>query len=143
MLRAGFIVICCIVAWVAVGATQASQLAVSRFREVDKSHSSLGMFSGSTETWRTAVLIVHSTKVIGTGVFSCIRITSGQSLRQCTGSYELPEGEIQLGGLISNRDTFSMIITGATGVYAGKTGTMSALLVGHNPRQALITFYFN
>jgi hypothetical protein len=116
-------------------------IAIARFREVEQSHTSLGSFGAATETWRTAVLLSRSSKRVGTGWVGCIRIARASSARKCSGTYQLPEGSLELAGVISSRDRFTLLIVGTSGVYAGKEGSAQFSQTSSRPRQSLVTFY--
>jgi hypothetical protein len=116
-------------------------IAVARFREVEQSHTALGSFGAATETWRTAVLLSRSSKRVGTGWVACIRIARASAVRKCSGTYQLPEGSIELAGVVSSRSRFTLLIVGTSGVYSGRTGSAQFSQVGANPRNSLVTFY--
>jgi hypothetical protein len=117
---------------------------VARFREVETRHVSLGTFAGATETWRVSVLLVGRTQVVGHGVVSCIHIDDGDgsATRECTATYFLPKGEIQLAGVSKGRTRYRLMVTGASGAYLGKDGVATFAQISTAPRQALVTFYF-
>lgn len=110
---------------------------VARFREVEATHQDGIRSAGNVETWRTRVLLTGKNKIVGTGALACIQIDDLTSVRQCTGTYILPRGRIQVSGQIINRRSFQMTIVGGTGVYTGAGGT--AVFIG-GPT-ALITFF--
>jgi hypothetical protein len=115
---------------------------IARFREVEQTHSSLGDFAGSTETWRVAVLLLHGGKRAGSGVVACVRIAAAVELRQCHATYTLPEGQIELSGLVSMRAHYTLLVEAASGVYAGKEGSAAISQIAVDPRTAFLTFYF-
>lgn len=124
-------------------AVNAAGGSLARFREVQVSSSSLGNFAGATSTWRTVVKLNRSVKSVGTGTFVCVRIRSNELLRGCRGSYRLPEGEIELAGVIRTRSRYSLVVTGGSGVYSGMNGTAAISQIGSHPWTAFLTFYFN
>ncbi len=116
-------------------------IAVARFREVEQSHTALGSFGAATETWRTAVLLSRSSKRVGTGWVACVRIARVSSVRHCNATYRLPEGSIELAGIVVGRAQFTLLIVGTSGVYAGKGGSAQFSQIASRPRQSLVTFY--
>jgi hypothetical protein len=116
-------------------------IAVARFREVEQSHTSLGSFGAATETWRTAVLLQRSNKRVGTAWVACIRVARSSAARKCSGTYQLPEGSIELAGVVSSRSRFTLLIVGTSGVYEGQSGSAQFSQVGSSPRSSLVTFY--
>ena len=125
-----------------VGPNAAQQGAVARFREVEQSHTVIGSFAGATETWRTTVLLPREAKAAGSGAVICIRVDRTSTLRECVGTYRLPEGTIQVAGTLTSRGRFSLMITAGSGVYAAKEGTAGFAQLASDPRQSFITFYF-
>jgi hypothetical protein len=130
-----------VAATVWLGSASSVPIAVARFREVEQSHTSLGSFGAATETWRTAVLLQRSSKRVGTGWVGCIRIARDSSMRKCAATYRLPEGTLELAGVVSSRDSFTLLIVGASGVYVGKTGSAQISRIGSNPRSSMVTYY--
>jgi hypothetical protein len=128
--------------FVASGASASDNTGIARFREIERTHTEFGEFAGSTETWRTTVLLRASgSKVVGNGLMACTRIETLSPARECMGTYRLPEGSIQVAGVFSSRTQFTLLITGATGVYEGKPGTVTVSTIAVGPRQAFVTFY--
>jgi hypothetical protein len=48
---------------------------------------------------------------------------------------------LELAGVVSSRDSFTLLIVGASGVYVGKTGSAQISRIGSNPRSSMVTFY--
>jgi hypothetical protein len=130
-----------VAATVWLGSASSVPIAVARFREVEQSHTSLGSFGAATETWRTAVLLQRSSKRVGTGWVACIRIARASDARKCAATYRLPEGSIELAGIVSSRSRFTLLIVGTSGVYADKEGSAQFSQIGSSPRSSMVTFY--
>jgi hypothetical protein len=118
--------------------------AISRFREVEISHVDFGDFAGAAETWQTQVKLLHRNTNAGYGYFTCGQVRNDRGPQRCSGTYILPEGEVDVAGVLhdGNRGQFVFVVTGTSGVYAGKSGTMSVSRYATRPRQAFVTFYF-
>lgn len=110
---------------------------VARFREAVAVHSSQGDVAGSTETWRTRVLLPRKAQVVGTGVLACIRADTFTTVRECVGTYILPRGRIQVAGEIINRSAYQLAIIGGSGVYDSAGGVMIVQPGG------LVTFFLS
>lgn len=117
-----------------------SNLGVARFGEQQVSHAVTGFKPGDVEVWRTQVVVLKRSKVIGTGAFACIYIDFHTSVRECQGTYILPRGRIQVAGEIISRSSFQLTIVGGTGVYTGVGGT--AVFRGSETAH-IITFYLS
>lgn len=112
---------------------------IARFREVEVAH----VYASPGESWRTRVFLFHSPKLVGTGAFACMHVDRNTSIRECSGTYILPQGRIQLAGSIVKRASFLLLIVGGSGIYAGASGTAIVSQIASSPRQAFLTFYFS
>ncbi len=103
---------------------------VARFRETQVTHISTGVHAGATEVWRTEVWLLQKDQAVGTGVIACIRADRNTSIRECSGTYILPRGRIQLAGEIISHDSYLLSVVGGSGVYGAAGGVMVVLKPG-------------
>lgn len=102
----------------AVAATQQSVRGVARFRETSVTH----IRSGVAEAWRTRVWLPREQQTVGTGVLACMRVDAYTDIRECSGTYILPRGRIQLAGEIITRAAYQLTIVGGSGIYISTGG---------------------
>lgn len=114
--------------------TKSALTGVAYFRERVVSVSHAGSYPGATQTWRTRVLLLHENRAIGTGSVACIFITN--KVRECFGTYVLPQGRIKVLGEITNRTNYSLAIVGGTGIYVRVAGVATFT-------SGLATFYLS
>lgn len=110
---------------------------LARFRENDLTYSRLGTFQGASEVWRSRVLLIGKAQTLGYGQVACVYVDD--LVRQCTGTYILPRGRVSVGGELSSRQKFRLIIVGGTGAYAGASGELTAVGAGDS---RVLTFNF-
>lgn len=121
-----------------IGASSADTKGIARFRESQVSYSTNGLEAGATETWRTRVWLLTKPKLIGSGVLTCIRADDNSDIRECLGTYILPEGRIQVAGEVISRNSFLLTVLGGAGTYQNAVGMMT---VNGPLNAANITFY--
>jgi hypothetical protein len=123
---------------VALPTSSANLPGVARFRETQINHKTIGDGAGSIEVWRTRVWLLKKLVPIGTGVLACIHADNHTDIRECTGTYILPRGRLQVSGEIITRAAFQLTVVGGTGVYtaAGGVGIFAGL-----PNPAAVTFF--
>lgn len=133
------IIVACVLSIAGVVGTAggSSEAGVAHFRETVVTHTDVGGFAGAPETWRTQVWLPRKAQAVGTGVIACIRIEQNTTIRECNGTYILPQGRLQVAGQIINRAGFQLAITGGSGVYAPAAGVMVVQPGG------LITFFLS
>ncbi len=95
---------------------------VARFRETPVTYVSAGGGAAKAEAWRTQVWLLTEQKIAGTGVIACIRVDAYTDIRECSGTYILPRGRIQVAGEIITRASYQLTIVGGTGVYIATGG---------------------
>jgi hypothetical protein len=98
---------------------------IARFREQVLTYNQLGTFQGATEVWRTRVLLLGVPQTVGYGSVACVYVVD--ALRECSGTYVLPRGLIQVAGRISSRQSFELLIVAGSGVYGHASGTLTGL----------------
>ncbi len=78
-------------------------------------------------------------KAIGHAEVVCTHTT--RTLRNCTGTFQLPEGKIFVGGTILYRQFFVLAVLGGTGIYDNVQGTLTATALPARPkRESLLLF---
>lgn len=113
--------------------TTAEKVGVAYFREKVTAYNTSGSSAASTEAWRTRVYLLRRQQAVGTGGIACIRVT--RTVRECYGTYVLPEGRIKIEGEITDRMKFQLVVIGGTGTYTGASGVASF------GGLSLVTFY--
>lgn len=107
---------------------------VAYFRQRVTASSSQGSFPGATQTWRSRILLLHEDRAIGIGGIACI-LTSN-TRRECFGTFVLPQGRIKVLGEVLNRNYYTLVIVGGTGIYSNAKGVATFT-------PTLATFYLN
>lgn len=115
-------------------------LGIARFRETPITHVVHGFGAGHVEAWRTRVWLLHRQQPVGTGAIACIYVDTHTDVRECTGTYILPRGRIQVAGEIITRSAYQMTIVGGTGYYTGAHGVAIASGL---PLLGVVTFYLD
>jgi hypothetical protein len=117
----------------ALGHTASNITGVAYFRQTLTSiHTNA--FPGGTQVWEESVLLIHEARVIGHGAIACVYVTD--VVRECYGTYVLPEGKVKVLGEITTRSNYTLAIIGGTGVYANGAGVATFT-------PGLVTFYFS
>jgi hypothetical protein len=81
---------------------------------------------GDYEVGTSRYVDPESGKAIGHGSVVCTQINAAGTEYQCEGSTHLPGGDLTSAGLFSPLErSFSLAVTGGTGVYAGASGTVA------------------
>jgi hypothetical protein len=111
---------------------------LARFRETQLTSDTLGTFPGATEVWSTRVYTLGSPTPIGWGDVACTVIKN--FVRECSGTYVLPRGRIHVGGRLTSRSNFQLLILGGSGAYRGAGGLLTA---AGAPASRVLVFSFS
>lgn len=84
-----------------------------------------------TETLTAGGVPVGQVHLAGIGVDHVRMLT------QSTGTISLPDGTVEIAGVVPKAPTFSLAVTGGTGRYAGAEGTLALDFTGDQPRLTL------
>lgn len=117
----------------------APSIAIAKFYEREIVHSNLGNFRGATESWQGEILLQRTRRIIGASTTSCIRVSP--TLRSCIATYALPEGVIEVQGIVGVLRVYSLTVTGGTGTYLGYEGWVKTFGVANGPRVSELTFH--
>jgi hypothetical protein len=79
-----------------------------------------------------------TTRPIGHAVVVCTDV--GDSERSCTGTYILPRGTIETGGILRSRLLYTQAVTGGTGLFDNARGTLTVTAKTIKPRRELLLF---
>jgi hypothetical protein len=113
--------------------------AIAHFREKTLTIHAIGQFAGAQQVFHTRVYLALRDAFIGNGWWSCTYVEPGNP-RECKATYELPEGQIQIQGIIHNPSRYTLMIVAGTGSYEGQFGTVQFATIADNQR--ILTFYF-
>jgi hypothetical protein len=79
-----------------------------------------------------------ATRPIGHAVLVCTQVGDGE--RSCTGTYILPRGTIETGGVLRSRLLYTQAVTGGTGLFDNARGTLTVTAKTIKPRRELLLF---
>lgn len=102
-------------------------------------HHRQGVYPGAVETWRYALASSRRRgRPFGYMVLACVRIGTGTSLDQCTGTFSLPRGRVSVGGSILYPQAYELSVVGGTEAYVGVVGVAGVQQV--SPRSSSVWF---
>lgn len=79
------------------------------------------------ETWYFSLASVRAKgKRFGYEILSCSYVSTATSVRQCTGTFSLPEGKISVAGSFLYSNVYQLAVTGGTDLYVGVGGVLVA-----------------
>ena len=61
---------------------------------------------------------------------SAVVVDHKRQLSQANGTLELNDGDVTVAGIVTQTPTFTLVVTGGTGAYAGATGTLDFSMSG-------------
>jgi hypothetical protein len=77
-------------------------------------------------------------KPIGHAQLVCIY--TGDSSRNCTGTFVLPAGKLVVSGGLIYRSLYDLAVTGGTGLYSNVRGTLTVTRIRQNPPRDVLLF---
>jgi hypothetical protein len=75
---------------------------------------------------------------IGHGQLVCVY--AGDSVRNCNGTFVLPDGKLTVSGILIYRSLYDLAVTGGTGLYANVRGTLTVTRVRQRPPSDVLVF---
>jgi hypothetical protein len=108
-----------------------------RFARVDVAPR--GRSAGDVEIAYTLVYNRRITpRPLGHAEFLCT-YTVGPN-RSCRGTILLPQGRLEVGGILRFRQFYVLAVVGGTGLYDNARGTLTVTRIGRNPPRQLLFF---
>ena len=99
-----------------------------------------GTKAGAVELTRFGLYNTRITeKPIGHGELVCTYVGI-RRIRNCTGSFTLPRGQIVVGGTIGSRDSYVLAVLGGTRIYNNVRGALTVTSLRANPPAYLLLF---
>lgn len=79
------------------------------------------------ETFRFALASIRvKGKTFGWAILSCDWISRSSTLRECTGTFSLPQGRIMVNGSLFYNSIYQLAVTGGTDIYLSVSGVLGA-----------------
>ena len=111
-------------------------------RETNFTHVDSGAVGRSPGDLEISRLLLYNTRIrqrpIGRGQLVCTY--TGDTLRNCEGTFVLPAGKLVVSGGLVYRSLYDLAVTGGTGLYSNARGTLIVTRVRQKPPGDVLVF---